>query len=63
MQVSVAAALHDCIDDDVAVRWLGRPKGNSSGGGSGGSNRRGVSAADGAAGRGERIKLGMGSAS
>uniref|UniRef100_A0A7S3R0V0 Uncharacterized protein n=2 Tax=Dunaliella tertiolecta TaxID=3047 RepID=A0A7S3R0V0_DUNTE len=50
-EVSVAAALHDCIDDDVAVRWLGRPKGNSSGGGSGGSNRRGVSAADGAAGR------------
>ncbi|KAF5834760.1 hypothetical protein DUNSADRAFT_8448 [Dunaliella salina] len=51
-EVSVAAALHDCIDDDVAVRWLGRPKGNSSGGSSGGSSsRRGVSAVDGAAGR------------
>lgn len=50
-QISVASAVHDSIDDAVAEKWLGRPKGNSTGGGSSsGANSagssRGMSALD-----------------
>jgi len=31
-QTSVAAALHDCVEDSVALKWLGRPSSGCTGG-------------------------------